>query len=99
MTELQVAIKIAKMKFDWCMSKPESEQWLFNESDSTLPIMEWVYGKLVSHNLILPLEKLSEQEKKDLKAEAKRIDPFAEVSKGMRICKCIASFYYISNNV
>lgn len=96
MNEMEVALKIAKMKFDYWMSKPDSEDWLFNESKSTLPIMEWVYGKLVGAKKILPLEKISEEEKINLKAEANRIDPLGDVKKRMQICKAIVSFYFIS---
>jgi hypothetical protein len=88
---------IGRMKYDFWINHPESEDYLFNESQSTLPIMSWVYQKLVGIKLIPELEKITDKEKKDLKLEAKRIDPNYTTEKGMMICKAIYCFYYFSN--
>lgn len=98
MTVSQRVIEIGKMKFDLWARYPEKEDYLFNESKSFLEIMSWVYGHLVSDKKIIPLEKISEKEKQDLKAETMRIDPLRTPEKGMQIIKAIYVLSYLSNN-
>lgn len=88
---------LAKMWFNFWLNNPEKEDWMFNKIEILLNIMEYTYGKLVGNKILIPIEKLDEKIKHELKNEVLRICPTRDVKKGMMIAKSIYVFGFLSN--
>lgn len=83
----------------WYWIKSQNTDFIFNKNESSIKICAFCHDEMVKIGEMISLELLAENEKTSLKMAAKEIDPLMSVEKGMKICKTLSLFGYLSNNI